>query len=107
MNTEKSIFPDPLEEIKPQIDLFPRKVSIDYDDLENEKAKEISFQKSALYNPVQIKNFEQWNKEKLYSNYFIAPTDVYDMYKGVMPNGQNRKMSSTSTDSSNVIDTLF
>ena len=103
MFNEKKIFPDPLEEIKPQIDLFPRKVSIDYEDLE----KENTFQKSALYNPAQVKNFEQWNREKHTSNYFIAPTDVYDMYKGVMPSGQNRKTSYNSTDSSNVIDTLF
>ena len=103
MFNEKKIFPDPLEEIKPQIDLFPRKVSIDYEDLE----KENTFKKSALYNPAQVKNFEQWNREKHASNYFIAPTDVYDMYKGVMPSGQNRKTSYNSTDSSNVIDTLF
>ena len=106
MFSERQMFPDPLEEIKPQINLFPRKVSYDYEDLEREK-EENSFQKSALYNPVQVKNFEQWNKEKHYSNYFMNPSDVYDMYKGMMPSGQNRKMSSSSTDSSNVIDTLF
>ncbi len=106
MFNERRMFPDPLEEIKPQIDLFPRKVSFDYEDLKVEK--ENNFQKSALYNPVQVKNFEQWNKEKQYSNYLMAPTDIYDMYKGVMSKGpQNRKISTNSTDSSNVIDTLF
>ena len=105
MFNETRIFPDPLEEIKPQIDLFPRKISYDYEDLKAEK--ENSFQKSALYNPAQVKNFEQWNAGKQYSNYFMAPTDIYDMYKGVMANGNNRKFSSNSTDSSNVIDTLF
>ena len=107
MFNDRSIFPDPLEEIKPQMDLFPRKVSYDYEDFEREKEKENSFQISALYNPAQVKNFEQWNKEKLYSNYIISPSDVFDMYKGVMPSGQSRKMSTNSSDSSNVIDTLF
>ena len=104
---EKGIFPDPLEEIKPEINLFPRKVSFDYEDLEKEKEDKSSFQKSALYNPVQIKNFEQWNKEKHYSNYLMEPTDFFDMYKGVLAPGQNRKMSTNSSDSSNIIDTLF
>ena len=99
-------FPDPVEEIKPQIDLFPRKVSYDYEDLERQK-EENTFQKSSLYNPAQIKNFEQWNKEKKYSNYLMMPTDIYDMYKGIIPNCQNRKVSTNSSDSSNVIDTLF
>ena len=106
MFNENQMFPDPLEEIKPQINLFPRKVSYDYEDLEREK-EENSFQKSALYNPVQVKNFEQWNKEKHYGNYIKEPTDLFDMYKGIMQNGPNRKMSSESSDSSNVIETLF
>ena len=37
----------------------------------------------------------------------MTPSDVYDMYKGVMPNGQSRKMSSNSSDSSSVVDALF
>ena len=37
----------------------------------------------------------------------MNPTDYYDMYKGVMTNNQNRKMSSNSSDSSNVVDTLY
>ena len=106
MFNEKKIFPDPLEEIKPQIELFPRKVSFDYEDLQQER-EENTFQKSAIYNPANVKNFEQWNKEKQYSNYFMTPSDVYDMYKGVMPNGQSRKMSSNSSDSSSVVDALF
>ena len=56
MFNEKNIFPDPLEEIKPTIDLFPRKVSFDYEDLQKER-EENSFQKSALYNPANIKDF--------------------------------------------------
>ncbi len=104
---EKGIFPDPLEEIKPDMNLFPRKVSYDYEDLEKEKEEKNTFQKSALYNPVQIKNFEQWNKEKHYGNYIKEPTDLFDMYKGVMQYGPNRKMSGESSDSSNVIETLF
>ena len=107
MYNDRSIFPDPLEEIKPQIHLFPRKVSYDYEDLEREKEKDNSYQISALYNPAEVKNFEQWNKEKLYSNYIISPSEVFDMYKGVMPSGQPRKISTNSTDSSNVIDTLY
>ena len=106
MFNEKNIFPDPLEEIKPTIDLFPRKVSFDYEDLQKER-EENSFQKSALYNPANIKDLEQWNKEKQYSSYFMAPSDIYDMYKGVMPNGQNRKSSTNSSDSSSVVDALF
>ena len=107
MFNEKSIFPDPLEEIRPKIDLFPRKISIDYEDLEKEAEKDNGFQKSALYNPVQVKNFEQWNQEKHYSNYIVQPHEIYDMYKGVIPSGQNRKMSNNSSDSSSVVDTLF
>ena len=107
MLNDRSIFPDPLEEVKPQMNLFPRKVSYDYEDLEREREKENSFQISALYNPAEVKNFEQWNKEKLYSNYIISPSEVFDMYSGVMSNGQSRKISTNSTDSSNIIDTLF
>ena len=106
MFNEKPIFSDPLEDIKPQINYFPRKVSFDYEDLERQK-EENSFQKSALYNPVQIKHFEQWNKEKQCSNYLMAPTDVYDMYKGIIPNVQNRKISTNSSDSSAVINTFY
>ena len=104
---EKGIFPDPLEEIKPEMHLFPRKVSYDYEDLEKEKNEANIFQKSALYNPVQIKNFEQWNKEKHSGNYIMEPTDLYDMYKGVMQQGPNRKTSGEGSDSSSVVDTLF
>ena len=104
MINEKRMFPDPLEEIKPTIDLFPRKISYDYEDLEREREKEKTFQTSTLYNPVQVQNFEQWNKDKHSAKYLMEPTDFFDMYKGVMT---NRKMSGNSTDSSNVIDTLF
>ena len=100
-------FPDPLEEIKPQIDYFPRKVSFDYEDLERQQKEENSFPKSALYNPAQIKNFEQWNQDKKYSNYFMNPTDVYDMYKGVMPPGQTVKITNNSSQYSTVIDTVY
>ena len=106
MFNEKKLFSDPLEDIKPQINYFPRKVSFDYEDYERQK-EENSFQKSALYNPAQIQHFEQWNKQKQYSNYLMMPTDVYDMYKGIIPNGQNRKISSNSSDYSGVIDTLY
>ena len=103
MSNRSILFPDLLEQIKPEMSSFPRKVSYDYEDFQQENL----FQKGSIYNPVQVKNFEQWNKEKHYSNYFMMPSDVYDMYKGMMPSGQNRKMSSSSSDSSNVIDTLF
>ena len=107
MSNKGILFPDPSEQIKPEMDLFPRKVSYDYEDYQNEKVQENLFQNGVIYNPVQVKNFEEWNKLKNYNNYIMNPTDYYDMYRGVMTNNQNRKMSGNSSDSSNVIDTLF
>ena len=107
MSNKGILFPDPSEQIKPEMDLFPRKVSYDYEDYQNEKVQENLFQNGAIYNPVQLKNFEEWNKLKNYNNYIMNPTDYYDMYRGVMTNNQNRKMSGNSSDSSNVIDALF
>ena len=107
MSKKGILFPDPSDQIKPEMELFPRKVSYDYEDYQNEKAQESLFQNGAIYNPVQVKDFEEWNKMKNYNNYIMNPTDYYDMYRGVMTNNQNRKMSSNSTDSSNVVDTLY
>ena len=107
MSNKGILFPEPSDQIKPEMDLFPRKVSYDYEDYQNEKVQENLFQNGAIYNPVQVKNFEEWNKLKNYNNYIMNPTDYYDMYRGVMTNNQNRKMSGNSSDSSNVIDALF
>ena len=107
MSNRSILFPDPLEQIKPEMGYFQRKVSYDYEDYENEKAQENFFQKSSIYNPVKVKNFEEWNKLKNYTNYLMNPSDCYDMYGGIMPSNQNRKMSTNSSDSSNVVDTLF
>ena len=107
MSNKGILFPAPSEQIKPEMDLFPRKVSYDYEDYQNEKVQENLFQNGVIYNPVQVKNFEEWNKLKNYNNYIMNPTDYYDMYRGVMTNNQNRKMSGNSSDSSNVIDALF
>ena len=107
MSHRSILFPDPSEQIKPEINLFPRKISYDYEDLKNQREQENIFQNGAIYNPVQVKNFEEWNKSKFYTNYFVNPTDCYEMYGGVMPNNHNRKMSSNSSDSSNIVDTLF
>ena len=107
MSNRSILFPDPLEQIKPEINFFPRKVSYDYEDYENEKVQGNLFQKSSIYSPAQVKNFEEWNKLKNYKNYLMNPTDYYDMYGGIMSNNQNRKMSTNSSDSSNVVDTLF
>ena len=107
MSNRSILFPDPLEQIKPEMGYFPRKVSYDYEDYENEKVQENFFQKSSIYNPVKVKNFEEWNKLKNYTNYLMNPSDCYDMYGGIMPSNQNRKMSTNSSDSSNVVDTLF
>ena len=107
MSNPSILFPDPLEQIKPTMNLFPRKISYDYEDYENEKKQENIFQKQAIYNPVQVKDFEEWNKSKCYTNYFQNPSDYYEMYGGIKQNNQNRKMSSNSYDSSNVVDALF
>ena len=107
MSHRSILFPDPLDQIKPEINLFPRKVSYDYEDFQEKKEQKNIFQNSEIYNPVQIKNFEEWNKSKCFTNYLINPTDYFDMYGGVMPNNRSRKMSSSSSDSSNVVDTLF
>ena len=40
MSNRNILFPDPLEQIKPEMGYFPRKVSYDYEDYENEKAQE-------------------------------------------------------------------
>ena len=104
---QKMIFPDPLEQIKPEFNLFPRKVSYDYEDYKNEKSEDNLIQKGVIYNPVQVKNFEEWNKQKCYTNYFMNPSEYYEMYGGIMQNNKNRKLSSNSSDSSNVVDTLF
>ena len=103
MSNRSILFPDPLEQIKPEMSTFPRKVSYDYEDFQQENL----FQKGSIYNPVQVKNFEEWNKLKNYNNYFMNPTDCYDMYGGIMSNNHNRKMSTNSSDSSNVVDTLY
>ena len=107
MSHRSILFPDPLEQVKPEMNLFPRKISYDYEDFENEKEQENFIQKGIIYNPVQVKDFEEWNKSKCYTNYFMNPSDCYEMYEGVMPKSQNRKMSSNSSDSSNVVDALF
>ena len=107
MSHRSILFPDPLEQVKPEMNLFPRKISYDYEDFQNEKEQENLFQKGIIYNPVQVKDFEEWNKSKYYTNYFMNPSDCYEMYEGVMPKSQNRKMSSNSSDSSNVVDALF
>ena len=107
MYNQKMIFPHPLEQIKPEIDLFPRKISYDYEDYENEKVKENLIEKGVIYNPVQVKDFEEWNKKKCYTNYLMNPSEYYEMYGGIMQNNSNRKHSTNSSDSSNVVDTLF
>ena len=107
MSYRSILFPDPAEQIKPEINLFQRKISYDYEDYQKEKEQENVFQKAAIYNPVQVKNFEEWNKSKCFNNYFQNPTDYYEMYRGICPNSQSRKMSGNSTDSSNVVDTIF
>ena len=105
---KKMIFPDLLEQIKPEINLFPRKISYDYEDYENEKAKDNLIQKGVIYNPVHVKNFEEWNQKKCYTNYLMNPSECYEMYGGIMPNNKNRKLSTNSSDSSNiVVDSLF
>ena len=107
MSYRSILFPDPTEQIKQEINLFPRKVSYDYEDYQKEKEQENVFQKAAIYNPIQVKNFEEWNKSKFFNNYFQNPTDYYEMYRGICPNSQSRKMSGNSTDSSNVVDTIL
>ena len=107
MSYRSILFPDLSEQTKLETGFFPRKISYDYEDYQHEKEKENMFQKSAIYNPVQIKNFEEWNKSKCYTNYLMNPSDYYEMYEGIMPRSNNRKMSSNSFDSPNVVDTLF
>ena len=99
MSYRSILFPDPSEQIKPEMDFFPRKISYDYEDYQNQREQENIFQKGAIYNPVQVKSFEEWNKSKCYTNYLMYPTDYYDMYGGVMPNNRSRKMSNNSSDS--------
>ena len=74
MSHRSILFPDPSEQIKPEINLFPRKISYDYEDFQNQKEQENIIQNGAIYNPVQVKNFEEWNKSKCYTNYFVNPT---------------------------------
>ena len=107
MSYRSILFPDPSEQIKPEMNFFPRKISYDYEDYQNQQEQEYIFKKVAIYNPVQVKSFEECIKSKCYTNYFMYPTDYYEMYGGVMPNNRSRKLSSNSSDSSSVVDTLF
>ena len=66
-----------------------------------------------LYKNVLAKQYENMKyeikDESIDGNTAIVTVNinVYDMYKGIMPNGQNRKISTNSSGSSSVIDTLY
>ena len=86
-------------------DLHPRKVSLDYDDYENNILYEDPLTHVQYYKPVNVQNFEQWNKNKQYSNYISSPHDFFDMYRNNL--NSNNQVRKISTGSSHVVETLI
>ena len=85
--------------------LHPRKVSLDYDDYENDMFYEDPLTRVKYYKPVNVQNFEQWNRNKQYTNYISSPHEYFDMYRNSL--GSNNQARKISTDSSNVVETLI